>query len=133
MSEPLIKNQSDQTFGGIYYPILLSRRGEYIAWGSLLLLITGWSILLISGREVPSGVLFLLFFLLLSGMGISLGNWMDRKTMISIGEVSVTFKNGLRNSNIIWNDIQRIEVTPSKWGKKVRVIGTDSYFDFRSL
>ncbi len=133
MSEAFIKDESNQTFGGVYYPVLLSRRGEFIAWGSFLLLVLGWVILLISGRKPPSGVHFLLIFLLLSGMGISLGNWMDRKTMLSINDDSVTFKNGLRDANIKWNDIQRIEVFPSKWGKKVRVIGTQTYFDFRSL
>jgi hypothetical protein len=133
MSVTPIKDQSDQTFYGDYYPILLSRRGEFVAWGSLLLLTTGWLILLVSDRDVPSGVAFLLVFLLFSGMGISLGNWMDRKTIITISEESVSFKNGLRNTNLNWTDIQRIEVTPSKWGKKVRVIGTHSYFDFRSI
>ncbi len=32
-----------------------------------------------------------------------------------------------------WSEIRQVQVYPSAWGKKVRVIGDQAHFDFRTL
>lgn len=116
-----------------FRPELVSRRGEFTAWGLTLVVALGWAILLLSGRQVPRAVPFMAVFLLLSGLGISLSNWMDRQTVIRLDENSVTFDNGLRHTHLGMDEIRKILVTPSSWGKKVSVIGPQSHFEFRTL
>ena len=116
-----------------YYPELLSRKGEITAWLSTALVFTGWLILGLNQRPITPAIPFLGILLCLSALGISLGNWMDRQTRIQIFSDSIHFENGIRNTRIQWEDIQQVQIFPSAWGKKVRVIGQNSHFDFRTL
>jgi hypothetical protein len=116
-----------------YHPELISRKGEMIAWGTALLVVIGWLILYLSGRNVIAAIPFLAVFLVLSGMAISLGNWMDRHTSLAIDEHAIEFRNGLRHTRALWSDIKEVRVTPSQWGKKVQVYGERVYFTFRTL
>ena len=45
----------------------------------------------------------------------------------------MAFRNGLRNVQLSWDDIQQVEVLGSSWGRKVRVYGNSGHFDFRTL
>ena len=117
----------------VYCPELLSRRGELIAWGTSVLVFLGWLILSLNGRHVPFAVPFLWITLFFAALAISLGNWMDRKTELRLDAGGVTYKNGLRNAALKWNEINEIRVFPSKWGKKVHVLGTAAHFNFRTL
>lgn len=116
-----------------YRPELLSRRGEFIAWGCGLLVCAAWLFLVATGNPVHRAIPFLAFFLVLSASGISLGNWMDRNTMIQIFSGGIHYQNGLRNASLKWLEISQVQVFPSNWGKKVRVLGDRSHFDFRTL
>ena len=116
-----------------FRPELISRKGELIAWFCAFLVGAGWFILVINGRKVPGSVLILGIFLLFSALAISLGNWMDRHTHIRIYNDHLTFGNGLRHAIMVWDDIRRVEVIPSKWGKKVSVQSEHSHFEFRTL
>jgi hypothetical protein len=116
---------------GKYYPEIISRRGEYTVWILLLVVIAGWIILMISGRAVPTAVYMLGGFFLLAGLSISLGNWMDRRTLLEIKPGGIVFTNGLRYCDIIWDNIVAVEVHPSRWGKKIHVRARDSHFFFR--
>lgn len=116
-----------------YHPELLSRKGEATAWFSTAMVFVGWLILSTSGKPVSPAIPFLAFLLLLSALGISLGNWMDRRTRLQILPDKVYFENGLRKTALKWQDIQQIRVIPSSWGKKVHVIGSSSHFFFRTL
>jgi len=117
----------------IFRPELLSRRGESIAWGTSILVFMGWLILSLNGRQVPFAVPFLGIILVLAALAISLGNWMDRKTELRLDAGGVTYKNGLRYAALKWNEINEIRVFPSKWGKKVHVLGAAAHFNFRTL
>ena len=117
----------------IFRPELLSRRGESIAWGTSILVFMGWLILSLNGRQVPFAVPFLGIILVLAALAISLGNWMDRKTELRLDAGGVTYKNGLRCAALKWNEINEIRVFPSKWGKKVHVLGAAAHFNFRTL
>jgi hypothetical protein len=116
-----------------YRPELLSRRGEYIAWGTALLVIAAWLIMYLTRTPVFGGLRFLAILLALCGMAISLGNWMDRRTILRLEPDSVWFDNGLRQVSLHWSEIRQVQVYPSAWGKKVRVIGDKVHFDFRTL
>ncbi len=116
-----------------YRPELLSRRGELIAWGSTLILGIGGLVLRLGGQPVPGVVFFLGVFLLLAALSISLGNWMDRHTLIRLDGKGIEFSNGLRHVYLPWQEIRQVYVLPSRWGDKVQVFGARAYFHFRTL
>lgn len=116
-----------------YRPELLSRRGELIAWGCAILVGFGWLILILNRQRVHPAVVFFEIFLVLAALSISLGNWMDRKTVIRLSESGLEFHNGLRNIHLDWLQVREVRVSPSQWGKKVQVIADRAYFAFRTL
>jgi hypothetical protein len=118
---------------GEFRPELQSRRGETLAWLTALLSFTAWTILSLTGRLVLSVVPIMSFFFLFAAASISLGNWVDRSTVLRLDEHGVGFKNGLRNVYLKWETMRKIEVFGSSWGRKVRVIGDEAHFDFRTL
>jgi hypothetical protein len=116
-----------------FRPELISRRGELVGWGLTLLLAVAWVILKVNQQPSLGPVTFLAVFMFLSAASISLGNWMDRRTCLRLDAQSITFDNGLRHAQLSWQEIRRVEVYPSNWGKKVRVMGERAHFDFRTL
>ena len=116
-----------------YQPELISRRGEYIAWGTFVLAGATWVFLLVLGTDIHSALRFLTIFLLGSSLMISFGNWMDRKTKLRITPDKLYYQNGLRRAGFDWNEIQKVEVYPSSWGDKVRVKSFQQHFSFRTL
>ena len=117
----------------VYRPILLSRRGEALAWLSTGLMLVGWVILLLRGQDVPNFAPFMTIFLLLASLSISLGNWVDRKSVIHLGDQGVEFFNGLRHVTLTWEQVQQVEIAGSTWGNKVQVYGDLGHFNFRAL
>jgi hypothetical protein len=116
-----------------FHPELLSRRGELTAWGLALVVGLAWVVYAQSGRNAPVVFLILEAFLLFSALSISFGNWMDRRTVIRLRPGGIEFENGLRKASLKWEEINRVEVFPSAWGKKVQVIGSGAHFSFRTL
>lgn len=104
-----------------------------IAWGLALLVGATWLVLILSGQTVTRAVPFLASLLFLGAGSISLGNWMDRSSVIRIDQEGIFFTNKLRKVEFNWEDIQTLQVIPSRWGKKVQVIGESSHFEFRTL
>lgn len=116
-----------------FRPEMLSRRGELIAWGSTLLVGGAWLSLQLLGQPITRAVPVLAVLLLLAALSISLGNWMDRQTVMRLDDEGISFRNGLRNTRLGWDEITRLRVLPSQWGKKVEVIGEHAHFEFRTL
>jgi hypothetical protein len=116
-----------------YRPELLSRRGEFTAWALAFLLVVTWFVLQLKSQPVYLILPLMAAFFVFAALGISLSNWMDRRTSIRLDTIGITFKNGLRQTFLGWSEIYRIEVFPSSWGKKVRVFGETGYFEFRTL
>ena len=116
-----------------YRPILLSRRSESLAWLSTALMLVGWIILLVRGQGVPNFAPYMTIFLLLASLSISLGNWMDRKSLLTLGAQGVEFSNGLRHVTLAWEQVQQVIVAGSTWGNKVQVFGDLGHFSFRAL
>ncbi|MCK5313953.1 MAG: hypothetical protein KAJ53_02470 [Anaerolineales bacterium] len=116
-----------------FKPEQVSRRGEFIAWGCAVLVGVLWLVLIWQGQAVTWAILLLEIFLLFAGTSISLGNWMDRKTLLRLDQKGISYKNGLRKVQMNWQDIRQVRVLPTRWGSKVQVIGEDAYFEFRTL
>ena len=116
-----------------YHPELISRRGEMIAWLTFSLAGATWAVLLLMGASIHPALRFLTFFLLGSGLVISFGNWMDRKTLLCLDADGIQYQNGLRKISLQWDDILRVEVYPSNWGDKVNVRSAQQQFNFRTL
>ncbi len=79
----------------------------------------------------PWYTVFVVLLLLLAA-STSLGNWMDRKTVLILRPTGLDFCNGLRDISLNWDEIQEVQVFPSRWGKQVHVVGTRSHFSFRT-
>jgi hypothetical protein len=116
-----------------YRPILIPRRGEIIAWGLFILVGAVWLALVYSGNSVPGAFPFMAVLMLFLAAGISLGNWMDRHTLIRLSEDSIEFSSGLRRVHLNWSQLQRIYVLPSRLGDMVQVFGEGGFFQFRIL
>lgn len=116
-----------------FHPELLSRRGELIAWGSAALVAATWLFLLLRGGAVTLAVPVLTVFLVLAGASISLGNWMDRRTVIRLDQDGIEYHNGLRHVHLAWTEIKEVRTLPSRWGVKVQVFGQRSFFEYRTL
>jgi hypothetical protein len=119
--------------GQIYKPELLPRRGELFAWLCAIALVITWIIVAVVGKPIPAGVKFLGVFLVFAASSISLGNWMDRHTILIIEENGVRYTNKLRKVFLKWEQIDKVEVFNSSWGKKVQIFGSIQHFSFRTL
>ena len=115
-----------------FRPELLSRRGEWTAWALALAASFGMWFLHRDGY-IPAWAWIFWVFLLFSGVSISLGNWLDRTTVIQLEADGIHFENGLRHVWLSWSEIQKVAILPARWGKSVQVIGEKSHFDFKTL
>lgn len=121
-----------------YRPVLLPRRGELIAWTLALLVGAAWLFLEFTGRATFLAMPILMIFLLFSAASISLGNWMDRRSVLRLDDTGLSFQNGIRDVHLRWDEIQEVRAWPAQWGKKVEVIGektngSRTHFGFRTL
>lgn len=117
----------------LYRPELIPRRGEFIAWISTGLIGLTVIILYLTHQRVSWVLLGLLIFLLLSAAVISLGNWMDRQTIIRIEADGIEYFNGLRRVRLPWSEVVDVRVSSAAWGKRVQVRGERGFFIFHTL
>ncbi len=115
------------------HPELISRQGEINAW--MLTFIVSGTMALLYWRlgNIPTAAWVFFGLLLFAALSTSLGNWMDRQTVLRVNREGVSFVNGLRHVDFGWNDIQKVNVIPLRWGKSVQVIGSGVHFEFRTL
>ena len=115
-----------------FRPELLPRRGEWTAWALALAASAGMWFLNWSGY-VPAWAWLFWAFLLFSALSISLGNWLDRNTVIWLEADGIRFENGLRRMRLSWQEVQKVAILPARWGKSVQVIGEKSHFEFKTI
>ena len=115
-----------------FHPELLSRRGEWTAWALTLAASIGMWFLNRSGY-IPAWAWIFWAFLLFSSLSISLGNWLDRNTVIWLEADGIRFEDGLRRVRLNWQEVQKVAVLPARLGKTVQVIGERSHFEFKTL
>jgi hypothetical protein len=113
----------------IYKPDTLSRRNEIIAWALLALAVVGAAV---SSKYtyLPVWVYIGIGVLFVAAAGLSLGNWMDRRTTLQFSDEGVEFGNGLRHVKLGWKDVQSVQIRRSGMGDGVRVSGEKSRFTF---
>ncbi|MEW5940277.1 MAG: hypothetical protein AB1750_11480 [Chloroflexota bacterium] len=112
---------------------MTSRRSEWTAWALTLGL---GAALFIGAQAFGSFAAFVWIFegfLLLSALSISLGNWVDRKSVIRVDAQGIAFENGLRSVRLTWPEVQNVAVAQTRSGKRVQVIGPSSHFSFKLL
>jgi hypothetical protein len=115
-----------------FRPELLPRRGEWTAWALALAASVGMWFLHRDGY-IPAWAWIFWAFLLFSSASISLGNWLDRTTVIWLEAGGIRFENGLRRVRLGWSEIQKVAILPARWGRSVQVIGEKSHFGFKTL
>lgn len=116
-----------------YYPELLPRRGEWLAWSAGLGLMVGLFLLNAQTGEISITYWIFAGLIIFFAMSISLGNWMDRRSVIRVGQNGIDFNNGLRSVQMTWSEINSVLVTPTQLGKRIQVQGTRSHFAFKTF
>jgi hypothetical protein len=123
----------DDSEDKLFYPEKLPSKGERVAW--ILTVTAGITWIILFALKITVlwiiPVIFMTFFL--SSILIHMGNWIDRKTVISLNKNGLIFQDGLRNIEIEWGAVEKVEIFPSQWGKKVTVNGGGRRFNFRTL
>ena len=111
----------------------MSRKAEWLAWLSSIGLFMG--LIIVSSTAGPVSLLFwgFAYFLLFSAGSISLGNWMDRRSVLRIDADGVAYENGLRTVHFKWPDIQNVAVVLTKLGKRVQVQTAQAHFTFKTM
>lgn len=115
-----------------YRPELLPRQGEINAWGLALFASVGMAALYLRG-QIPSWSWFFIAFLYFSAASISLGNWVDRHTCLTLSPEGVFFENGLRKVSLAWAEIRQARVLPARWGKTVQLMASSGHCEFSTL
>lgn len=116
----------------VFRPELLPRQGERNAWLFAAFSALALGILHFQG-VVPLFSWIFVAFLLFSALSISLGNWMDRRTVLCLAADGVSFENGLRRVQLSWSEIAEIRIVPARWGEQIQVIGQQAHFSFNTL
>ena len=114
-----------------FRPELTSRRGEITAW---VLTIGLGAALFIATQSLGALSPFIWVFegfLVFSALVISLGNWVDRKSVIHMDAQGIAFENGLRSVRLGWNEVQNVAVMQTRAGKRVQIVGPSSHFSFK--
>lgn len=116
-----------------FRPELMPRKGEWLAWLASIGLFLG---LFLGGeRWGPLPFIYWAFagFILFSALSISLGNWVDRRSVIRLGAEGIAFENGLRSVRLTWPEVQNVAVAPTRLGRRVQVQGAQSHFTFKTM
>jgi hypothetical protein len=116
-----------------FHPELMPRRSEAVAWLAGIGMLIG--LFLATSRWGAQSFVFWTFeaLLLFSAVSISLGNWMDRRSIIRMGVDGIAFENGVRSVWLSWPEVQNVAVVPTRLGKRVQVQGAQSHFTFKTM
>ena len=116
-----------------FHPELLPRRSEWLAWLAGIGLMVG---LLLASRQwgsLPISYWIFAGLIVFFALSISLGNWMDRRSVIRIGSEGIAYGNGLRSVRLTWPEILNVVVIPTRLGNRVHVQGAQSHFTFKTM
>lgn len=116
-----------------FRPELMPRKGEAFAWLTAAGLVAG----LLAGTARWGALPFiywsLAIFVIFSAASISLGNWMDRRSVLRLDAGGIAFENGLRSTRMTWPEVQNVAVVPTRLGRRVQVQSARSHFTFKTL
>ena len=115
-----------------FRPELMPRKGEFNAW----VLALGLAVVIYFASSWTDSLGFLWLFeslMVFFALSISLGNWMDRRTVLRVSADAIAFENGLRSVRLGWPEVQNVAVVETKSGKRIQVQSEQSHFTFKSL
>lgn len=106
------------------------RSAETTLW--ILSLVAGvtwlWMLARASAFASMLGTLFgVLTFL---GLGLALNTWMEQRTRLQFTSAGVTYTNGLRTVNFVWQEIEQIVVQVMRNGRMVRIHSAQNHIRF---
>jgi hypothetical protein len=116
-----------------FHPEMVSRRGEFITWVLALISLATLIFLWVQTAGVSIWQMAFAGLMILAAASSSLSNWMERKTVLTLKPEGIHFCNGLRDVSLNWDDIQELQVFPSRFGNRVNILGDHSHFNFRTL
>lgn len=104
-----------------------------MAWVAGLGMLVGLYLGINRWGEIP--FVFWLFagLLLFSAFSISLGNWMDRRSLIRLDADGIAFENGVRSVRLTWPEVQNVAIVQTRLGKRVQVQSAQSHFTFKTM
>lgn len=76
---------------------------------------------------------FFLVFMVFSAVLLSLNSWNERKKFLRLDNAGVYFKNGLRQVDMKWEEISRVQVISGNIGDKIIVQSDNAMFIFHTL
>jgi hypothetical protein len=124
----------DGDFGpGVYEPVPPNPSSVRMAW--LLFGITfvvGVPILVLH-FELPLIFWFAFAVIFIVALAISFSHWLEKRTIIMIGEDDIRYRSPLRAVTLAWGQIDELRVGAIQGGWRFLVSGIDSAFRFQSL
>ncbi|HNB53689.1 MAG TPA: hypothetical protein PK530_17195 [Anaerolineales bacterium] len=121
-----------------FSPERIPLRGEITGWSIAIVILATATILRLADAKWANLGLILAVVFILSAASISFGNWMDRKTVLRLSRDGVSYANGVRHTDLRWNEVQAVRIIPAPWGaREVQVVGETpqgkAHFEFRTL
>lgn len=116
-----------------FRPELMPRKGEFNAWVLTVGLGIGLYLAISTWPDLPSFLWIFEGVMVFSALAISLGNWMDRRTVLRLDVVGIAFDNGLRSVRLGWSEVLHVAVVETRSGKRIQVQAERSHFTFKTL
>ena len=113
----------------IFKPLKNPRRSEFMAWIFTILLVITLYFLPASGLLRVGGLIFVIFFFL-SGVFMSIANWMSRVSELRLSEEGIEFWNGLQEIRMMWAGVARLEVYAGRFNDKISIISAERRISF---
>jgi len=110
-------------------PLENPRKSEYMAWIFVILLVLILIYFPASGSIRIGGILFTAFFLI-SGVFMSIGNWMSRVAELRLHEEGIRYSNGIQELEFRWEEIVRVEVYAGRFNDKISLISSERRMSF---
>lgn len=114
-------------------PIVGSRRPEATAWILALILAAVARIAPPEMQAVWFGVRAFGVYFGASALLMSVGNWLERNTVLALNSNEISLKQPMRTVHLAWKEVQRLEVRRSNQGSRVFVSGAAAQISFRLL
>lgn len=112
-----------------FKPLLNPRRSEVIAWVFFAAILAMLIYFPASGFARIGGIILAVFFFF-SAIIMTLANWQNRRTALSLSGKGVRFENGLQKVEMLWENIHQVAVYPGRVNDKIVVTGADQQIAF---
>ncbi|TAK14220.1 MAG: hypothetical protein EPO32_02555 [Anaerolineae bacterium] len=112
-------------------PIPGSRRPELMSWGLAVLLFGMLAIARPEAQVVIFGAWALGLFFGLSALVMTLGNWLERNTLMILRLNGITLRQPVQSVMLNWQEVDRVEVQQGPNGERVFVRGGERHFSYR--